>query len=68
MIGDGIAPFYFNINSTSGRIVVRNNLKTDRANFNYFVSYIQHHNPNCVNITAIMPLAAVFVNQFIRMN
>ncbi|KAL8559117.1 hypothetical protein ACOMHN_046165 [Nucella lapillus] len=35
VIGDSIGPFYFGVNETSGRIFVMNNLRTDRANFQY---------------------------------
>ncbi|XP_035826838.1 protocadherin Fat 4-like [Aplysia californica] len=35
MIGDSIGPFYFNVNSTTGAITLRNNLRTDKTNFNY---------------------------------
>ncbi|XP_046579035.1 protocadherin Fat 4-like [Haliotis rubra] len=35
VIGDTIGPFYFGINSTNGVITLKNNLRTDNANFNY---------------------------------
>lgn len=38
MIGDTIGPYYFGINSTNGVITLKNNLRTDNANFNYIVS------------------------------
>ncbi|XP_046579032.1 protocadherin Fat 4-like [Haliotis rubra] len=35
VIGNSIGPFYFGINSTNGVITLKNNLRTDNANFNY---------------------------------
>lgn len=38
VIGDGIAPYYYSVNSLTGDITIRNALTTDRLNVNYVVS------------------------------
>lgn len=40
VIGDGIAPYYYSVNSQTGEITIRNALTTDRLNVNYVVSII----------------------------
>lgn len=38
VIGDGVAPYYFNVNGANGQITLRNTLLTDKTNFRYDVS------------------------------
>jgi hypothetical protein len=40
VIGDGIAPYYYAVNSQTGEVTIRNALTTDRLNVNYVVSIV----------------------------
>ncbi|XP_041364043.1 protocadherin Fat 4-like [Gigantopelta aegis] len=42
VMGDSIAPFYFDVNKTSGVVTLKNDLKTDVANFNYVLRVNVH--------------------------
>ncbi|GFN78435.1 protocadherin fat 4, partial [Plakobranchus ocellatus] len=42
VIGESITPFYFGIDQLDGTITVKNNLRTDRANFNYKMRVIAY--------------------------
>lgn len=49
VIGDGVAPYYFGVQPNTGEITLRNNLRTDKVNFNYVVSIsyrLSHHLAN----------------------
>lgn len=43
VIGDGIAPYYYSVNSQTGEITIRNVLTTDKLNVNYVVSTLTWH-------------------------
>ncbi|RUS85645.1 hypothetical protein EGW08_006591, partial [Elysia chlorotica] len=42
VVGESITPFYFGVDSLNGTITLRNNLRTDRANFNYKMRVITY--------------------------
>lgn len=42
VVGDDIAPYYFRVDSVTGEVFVRNNLRTDGFNFDYDVSILKN--------------------------